>query len=313
MAMGRTIKGYLLSRPGRGIALILFPLLLSACGQDEPASYAPEYSQHPVNGDKTYIFGVHPLHNPQRLEETYGPIVEYLNRHLSEEKLRLEASRSYEEYDKKLYAGHFHFALPNPYQTINSLKHGYRVFGKMGEDHQFRGIILVRKDSGINKISDLRGKSVSFPAPTALAATMMPLYLLRSAGLNTERDFNKLFSGSQESAIMNVYLRKSAAGATWPPPWEAFQSRHPEFAAHLTVRWETPPLVNNGLVARDDVPAKLKLKIGKILFSLHNSPEGRRLLSALPLKKFEPATEETYAPVLDFMRVYEETVLKDRK
>jgi phosphonate transport system substrate-binding protein len=63
-----------------------------------------------------------------------------------------------------------------PYQTLNSLQHGYHIFAKMGEDDRCRGIIIVRKDSNINTVADLMGKIVSFLAPTVLAATMMPLY-----------------------------------------------------------------------------------------------------------------------------------------
>jgi len=283
---------------------------MTTCGPDKPDIYTPEYASSPPDAQRTYIFGVHPLHNPQRLNEVYGPIMDYLNRHIPGAVIRLEASRSYEEFDKKLYNRNFHFALPNPYQTINALGHGYRVFGKMGGDDEFRGIIIIRKDSGINKITDLRGKIISFPAPTALAATMMPVYFLHNRGLDAGRDFTRLFSGSQESSIMNVYLHKSAAGATCPPPWEAFKKRNPEVAAQLAIKWETPSLINNSLVVRDDVPEKLSLQVAELLFSLHNSEEGRRLLSALPLKKFEPATNATYAPIVDFVKKYEKAVPK---
>ena len=250
------------------------------------------------------IFGVHPLHNPQRLYETYGPVVEFINRHLGGVKIELEASRSYEEFDKRLYGRHFHFALPNPLQTINSFEHGYRVFGKEGEDDTFRGIIIVRKDSGISRVSDLKGKKVSFPAPTALAATMMPLYYLHTHGLDVNRDIRRVFTGSQESSIMQVYLGTSAAGATWPPPWKAFVERNPRYAEELVVKWETPPLVNNGLVVRDNVPREVADKVAALLFALHTHDEGRRLLAAIPLSRFEPATSETYRPVYDFMKKY---------
>jgi phosphonate transport system substrate-binding protein len=291
-----------------GAVFCLLSLLLISCGPGEPPAYAPEYSDKPPGSRQIYLFGVHPLHNPQRLEEVYGPIVEYLNRRISGGEIRLEASRSYEEFDRKLYSRHFHFALPNPYQTVHSLEHGYRVFGKMGDDTQFRGIILVRKDGGINKIPDLRGKTVSFPAPTALAATMMPVYFLHENGLEAGRDFARLFSGSQESSIMNVYLRKSAAGATWPPPWEAFKVRNPEMADQLAVKWETSPLVNNGLVVRNDVPEKTAAEVARLLFALHESPEGRRLLRALPLARFEAASAGTYKPVVDFMNRFKKNV-----
>lgn len=280
-------------------------ILSAACGSKEDGGYAPSFTPQKEAARRTYVFGIHPLHNPERLYADYDPIVDYLNRHLDGAVIRIEASRSYEEFEKKLYGRRFDLALPNPYQTVNALRHGYRVFGKMGDDASFRGIILVRRDGGIEKVADLKGKEVSFPAPTALAATMMPLYFLHTRGLDARKDIRRVFSGSQESSMMNVYLRKSAAGATWPPPWAAFQRKNPAYARELVVRWETPPLVNNALVVREDVPGKLAADVGRLLFTLHAHEEGRRLLAALPLTRFEPADEGTYAPVVSFLKTYE--------
>lgn len=154
------------------LVTFLLTLFLIACDSQKKESYTPVYTNTPSNTQAVLIFGVHPLHNPQ----TYGPLVDYLNRNFPKITIKLEASRSYDEFDKKLYSRYFHFALPNPYQTLNSLQHGYHIFAKMGEDDRCRGIIIVRKDSNINTVADLMGKIVSFPAPTVLAATMMPLY-----------------------------------------------------------------------------------------------------------------------------------------
>ncbi len=290
------------------LAALLLPLALLACDSQKKESSTPAYTSTAPGQRKILIFGVHPLHNPQRLQETYGPLVEYLNRNLPGVTIQLEASRSYEEYDKKLYSRRFHFALPNPYQTLNSLKHGYRIFAKMGEDDKFRGIFIVKKNSTINTVFDLKGKTVSFPAPTALAATMMPLYFLHTHGLDVNKDITRLFSGSQESSIMNVYLGKSAAGATWPPPWRAFMERNPKMATELEVKWETAPLVNNSLVARDDVDPEVVETMRALLLGLHTHEEGRRLLAALPLVRFEDATEATYQPVRDFLKKYDEEI-----
>ena len=97
----------------------------------------------------------------------------------------------------------------------------------MGNDEMFRGIILVRKDSGIRKVTDLKGKKVSYPAPTALAATMMPQYYLHTHGIDVNRDIENLYVGSQESSIMNVLRGHVAAGATWSVPWKIFQQENP--------------------------------------------------------------------------------------
>jgi phosphonate transport system substrate-binding protein len=293
----------------RGLAVLLAPWLLSACQRGQEARYEPQYAdQPPVSAETVYLFGVHPLHNPKRLSEVYQPLVDYLNRHLDGPEIKLEASRDYAAYDAKLAAGHFHLALPNPYQTLVATESGYRVFGKMGDDHNFRGIILVRKDSGIRAVADLKGRAVSYPAPTALAATMMPQWYLHSQGLNVLRDIDNRYVGSQESSIMNVYRGSTAAGATWPPPWRALSRERPELARELEVIWETESLPNNGLVARSDLPTEWLARLGSLLFTLHEHAEGRRILAAMELSRFESADAATYQPVRDFLREFEAKV-----
>lgn len=287
--------------------LCLMPLFV-LCDTSHEKEYVPQYTATHKISRPVLIFGVHPLHNPQRLYEVYQPIVRYLNRNLPEVEIKLEASRSYADFDKKLYSRHFALALPNPMQTVYSFAHGYRAFLKMSDDKQFRGIILVRRDGNIDKVTDLRGKAVCYPAPTALAATMLPQYYLQIHGLDLRHDIKHIYSGSQESSIMNVYLKRCAAGATWPPPWQAFVERNPEIAKELTVKWKTQWLVNNGFVARDDVPEELVRKLTSLMVSLHTTEEGRRMLAALPVTTFEPATASTYRPVEEFLKVFNETV-----
>jgi phosphonate transport system substrate-binding protein len=289
---------------------VLASLLLGGCGDGErQTAYQPQFEQQPASAPtrKEYRFAVHPLHNPERLFAVYSPIVERLNAAIPEARFTLEASRNYEEFDKKLYARQFDLALPNPYQTINALRHGYRVFGKMGDDDRFRGILLVRRDSGVREVADLKGKVVSFPAPTALAATMLPQQFLHDHGLPMGA-YEVRYVGSQESSIMNVYLGDAAAGATWPPPWIAFQKEYPDRAARLKVQWSTGSLPNNALVARDDFPPQMLSRVAAVLFGLHESAEGRTLLERLPLTRFEPASDAAYRPVRDFVAHFGKTV-----
>ena len=300
----------LLPRIALATLLLCVVALAGGCGESGgQAGYQPRIGDKPATAParKEYLFGVHPLHNPSLLFERFGPIVDVLNARIPEAHFSLEASRNYEEFDKKLYARHFDLALPNPYQTINALKHGYRVFGKMGDDAMFRGIILVRRDSAIRNVADLKGKAVSFPAKSALAATMLPQHYLNDHGLAIEL-YESRYVGSQESSIMNAYLGNTAAGATWMPSWSAFEKDHPGYAAQLKVQWTTDALPNNGLVARDDFPPQLLERVAAILFSLQDSSSGREMLARLPLSRFETASEETYRPVRDFVAHFSRSV-----
>lgn len=270
--------------------------------------YQPTFSAQARKIGKEYIVGIHPLHNPKRLFEVYAPIIDAINVKTVECHFKLEASRNYEEFEKKLYAGHFDFAMPNPLQTIKALEHGYRVFGKMADDEDFRGIILVRRDSGIQNVGDLKGKAVSYPAKTALAATLMPQYYLHTHGLNINTDIENRYVGSQESSIMNVLLGHVSAAATWPVPWKTFSAENPEQAARLALMWRTEPLLNNAWVVRNDVPANLAEQFAAVLFSLQDSESGRKLLAAVPVSRFEAANDQTYAPVQAFLKTFEQTV-----
>lgn len=293
-------------RNGWMCALLL--VILAGCGKSDENAYQPGFSKQGKDQAKEYVVGIHPLHNPQRLMEVYGPIVEYINIHMPEVRFKLEASRNYEEFDKKLVEGHFDFAMPNPYQTVRSLKYGYRVFGKMGDDQDFRGIILVRKDGGIREVTDLKGKAVSYPAPTALAATMMPQYYLHTHGIDVNKDIENRYVGSQESSILNVLRGHVAAAATWPVPWKTFSAEHPEMASQLEVKWQTGTLQNNGWVVRKDIPLPVAEKFKTLLFGLSDTEQGKRMLERLPVSRFEAATDKTYQPVLDFLEVFSKQV-----
>jgi phosphonate transport system substrate-binding protein len=300
------------NKPPRSVFPLLLGILalwvLPACTPEPETDYGPEYGSAPVAPVREYRFGVHPLHNPERLHQLFGPIMDYLGERIPGARFKLEASRNYAAFEEKLYGRRFDFALPNPYQTVNALGRGYRVFGKMGSDEDFRGIILVRRDSPIRTVADLRGKAVSFPAPTALAAAMMPQYYLQTHGLDVMKDIQLRYVGSQESSIMNVYLGQVAAGATWPPPWRAYAREHPEVEAALTVMWQTDPLPNNSLMVRDDVDAALVTEVGAILFALRDHERGQAWLERMAVSGFVAAGESHYQPVRRFLEDFQKTV-----
>jgi ABC-type phosphate/phosphonate transport system substrate-binding protein len=97
-------------------AAVSLPLLARA------ADYQPEYTANPPAGMPEYVLGIQPLDNPAQVFAVYAPIANHLNERLPGIRFRLEASRSFEEFETKLFAGKFHFALANAYETVRALK-----------------------------------------------------------------------------------------------------------------------------------------------------------------------------------------------
>ncbi len=180
------------------------------------------------------------------------------------------------------------------------MRAGYRVIAMAGEPADFKGIFIVRRDSDLKEPADLKGRAVSYPSPTALAACIMPQYFLHTHGVNINTEIENRYVGSQESAIMNVYLKATAAGATWPPPWRAFQKDHPQAAAELKVLWETEPLINNSVMVRNDLPAAIGEQVQQALAGVQATAQGRAILAGMETARFIPATDQEY----DRVRVY---------
>jgi len=290
------------------LILLLISIISSGCQDKKVEDEQQTYSNSSQNNVKTYIFGVHPLLNSKKLFEVYQPLVDKINDNLIGAKIKLESSINYAAFNKKMMNGHFDFALPNPYQTITSFKYGYRVFGKMGDDFSFRGIILVRKDSGITKETDLIGKTVSYPAPTALAATMMPQYYLQTHGVDINKDIKNKYVGTHASAIMNVYLGNSIASATWPLAWKTYTKTHPKIAQEVEIKWQTDKLINNGLIVKIGTPTNIIKTFEDIVFNLQKSAEGRKILESMAISKYEPATNKTFNIVTSFLDKFKTTV-----
>jgi phosphonate transport system substrate-binding protein len=292
------------------IYCFLFTLVLASCSHEREA-VAPQYGSAPKeSGSPVYSFAIHPLHNPNELMREYQPLIEYLNARITGAKLVLEASRDYASFEEKYKARKPEFILPNPWQTLQAMRAGYHVVATAGDSRDFKGIFIVRKDSGIKRPADLKGKAVSYPAATALAACIMPQYFLHKKGIDVNVDIQNRYVGSQESSIMNAYLKNTAAGATWPPPWRAFQKLHPEEAAELTVAWETESLINNSVMIRSDIPAPLQKQVRELLARLNETEQGRAILGNMETARFIPASDKDYDVVRMYVERFEREVRK---
>lgn len=291
------------------IILIVFLSLVSCHEPTEEEVYAPDFSAEQPHMETTYIFGILPSGNPSMAHEIFSPMMNYLNENIDNVRFVVETSRIYAEFDEKVAARKFHFTLSNSYQTTMGIDNGYHVFAKMAGDEDFRGIIVVRKDSDIKNVSDLKGHTLSFPAPTALAGAMMPLFYLQTHGLDVKEDVTIKFVGSQESSILNVYIGNVKAGGTWPMAWRAFTKERPELLDELKVIWRTENLPNAGLLARNDVPSDIVEQVRTLMLKMHLFPEGRQWLKPLALSQWESAEDKTYDPVRDFIKMYRDVVI----
>ncbi|MBB3212330.1 phosphonate transport system substrate-binding protein [Herbaspirillum sp. Sphag1AN] len=294
--------------------LILTGSILLASCHKAPAAPRVSYADTPVAvaDGKHYIFLIHPLYNPQLLAQKFEPLLLYLDAHLPGVIFDLQTANDYDDFENKLIAGAADFALPNPYHALLARDWHYHVIARMADDDVFRGIFIVRKDSPIRLPADLKGKVVAYPAPTALAATMLTQLYLQQHGINVQTDITNLYVGTHNSSIMNTYLSQSSISATWPAAWEAFEQSNPKEAAQMQVLWKTNSLIQNPIIVRNDIPQAVGERVAQLLTSLQDSDPGRQILHDINTRAFIRSQDKDFDVVRRFLQDYNTQVKKSR-
>lgn len=81
----------------------------------------------------------------------------------------------------------------------------------------------------------------------------------------------------------------------------------------MKVIWETPSLVNNSVMARNDVPVPVREQVRVSLLKLQDTPEGRAILEGMETARFLPASDADYATVRTYIARFEKEVRPVRR
>jgi ABC-type phosphate/phosphonate transport system substrate-binding protein len=101
----------------------------------------------------------------------------------------------YERQVDELVAGHIQVAWNSPLAWVRARRlaqaggHEVTALAMRDTDRDLTSVVVVRSDSPLRSISDLRGKTVGVGAVDSPQATLLPLAHLRAAGLEPGRDF----------------------------------------------------------------------------------------------------------------------------
>lgn len=160
----------------------------------------------------------------------------------------------------------------------------------------YQSIIIAQKDSGINSLSDIKGRTFAFVDPGSTSGYMVPATAFLKAGITPEKDFKQvMYSGGHDSTIVAVGTKKVDAGAVADRIYERGCAKGLADCSKIKVVWTSPEIPNDPLLYRRDLSDALKKKIRDAFFKVQNLPFGEMGTVA----RFDPATDKTYDPIRD--------------
>tara|TARA_B100000686_G_scaffold342095_1_gene420590 strand:- start:890 stop:1663 length:774 start_codon:yes stop_codon:yes gene_type:complete len=142
----------------------------------------------------------------------------------------------------------------------------------------YRGQIVVSSDSGINNLSDLKGKTFAFVDPASTSGHIFIKTLLLSNGYDPDTFFSKsLFAGSHNAVIFSVLRGEVDAGATYDDARAAIAKTYPKVFEKTKVITYTQYIPNDTVCARNGLDPRIKEKVRRGLKSLSKSKEGAKI------------------------------------
>lgn len=224
----------------------------------------------------------------------------------------------YSNYERQVeghFAGHCHVAWNSPLAWLQA----ERVATKLGRsahaiamrdtDCDLTSVVVVRADSGIETIEDLRGKTVAVGAGDSPQATLIPLLHLAEAGLDPNKDFTVRrfdvllgkhgdhIDGERDAA--KALIRGEADAACMIDGNYLMFSREGTLPSRATrVLATTAEYDHCNFTVLDDAPSALIGRFRELLLSMrYDDPEVRPLLDLEGLKVWRPGRIEKYAPL----------------
>ena len=165
----------------------------------------------------------------------------------------------------------------------------------------FSSRIYVRKDAGLTKLEDLRGKTIAFVDPASSSGYIYPMLLMMQRGLVKGRDpktfFREVvFSGSHDASMQALLNGHVDAIASFDMAREQYL-KDPAQREKLTWLAETPPIPEAGIAAREGLSPALVNRVRAGLLQMKGPAYAALLKRVYDIDGFEAAEDKDYDPV----------------
>jgi phosphonate transport system substrate-binding protein len=240
----------------------------------------------------TVQFGIIPRYNPMLMYRSYQPLMDYLTEN-TPYRFELKLARDYTEAVALLRDG------VTPIASLGDVTftEAQRNFGAvpilkpLNADGipSYRSIIIVRQDSPIHTLDDLRGKRFAFGDPHSTSGNLIPRFFLFQHGI-TLFDLEEFVTlGSHDAVAKAVLKGKVDAGAVK----DVIAYRYREHGLRFLA--ESEPIPSVPIVVRKEAPPELVAAVKKALLAIDAGDSRQQEL----MKEWDPEFRNGFVEASD--------------
>lgn len=248
---------------------------------------------HAAAQPKALTLGVHPFKPATQVVEIFTPLADYLGTKIGV-KVVVEVAQDYQTHIERAGSDMLDFAYmgPAPYVQLTKRYGLKRLLARQAIDGQptFHGKIVVRRDSAIQSLSDLRGKRFLFGDSSSTMAHLVPRSMLNQAGLTVE-DFSLVgHVNDHVNIVLAVLAGEYDVGAVKEDVFFAYEAKG------LRAIATSPPVSDHVFIASDRLDGALVDAARAALLSLDGGAQAEAVLTpiAAGLTALVPVDDKDY-------------------
>ncbi len=271
------------------IIIILYPFSMSAEENKKVIKFGHAYGE-----SSAVIF------------KKYAPLIHLLSEEL-DRKIIFVLSNTYEEMQKKYMSNKIDMGIINAYSYINIMEKQnlIPIAARVKQNNKnYRSLFIVRNESNINSIADLKAKSFAFGDPYSTSAFLVPMHQLYQLGIKPEEYFRKALIIQKQDSILFSILNKtidSGVVASF-----IFNEQDKQIKEKFRIIYKSPTFPLGPFVVNTEIGEELIEKTKNFLLSLESTREGRNALHQADLDPFTEVQKSDY----DWLKKIAETGYK---
>jgi len=250
--------------------------------------------------------GLVPEEDIRKMAQRYQPLVEYLSKKINQKVVLVFLDTYGEVCDKFIYKqldaaffGSFSYALTHVKAEVEPIARP-DYYGTS----TYRGLIIVREDSSIKNVSDMKGKRLALVHRATYAGYLYPLYYFKKHGVENLQDyfFKVTYAGSHDKAIYSLLRNEADIATPKDLIYQRIIKENPDLEKKLTILSASDSVPSNTLCVSKYLEPGLKNKLKDALLNLDNDPEAKVALESLGAARFVETKDTDYQNLYDTIK-----------
>lgn len=159
---------------------------------------------------------------------------------------------------------------------------GYLVDNKGNQTHHlvdyYRSQIVVRKDSNINHLKDLKDKKIALQDVESTSGYIYPLASLMEKGIK-KSDIQIQQVKGHDQGLIALLNHDVEAVATYQDARADLKKDNPDIYQETKVIYRTKKIPNDTISVRNDMSSKWKKKISRAFIDISHTKKGKHIIS----------------------------------